>query len=64
MHNWDYDLTTGKGEEFERWKLERMINYGLGPDEKLPEKRVRQFWQRLQIAPDKRRFLELLLWKK
>jgi len=64
MQNWDYDLTTGKGPEFIRWKLERMINYGLKPDERLPVKLLKTFWKDLRIEPQRRRFLELLLWKK
>ena len=64
MHNWDYDLTTGKGDEFTRWKLERMINYGLGPHDRLPMEQLKTFWKQLKIEPARRRFLALLLWKK
>ena len=64
MYNWDYDLTTGKGDEFTRWKLERMIQYGLGPKDRLPVKQLKHFWEQLRMEPYRRRFLEMLLWKK
>lgn len=64
MNNWDYDLTTGKGAEFTRFKLERMINYGLKPNERLSIKLLKKFWKDLRIDPLRRRFLELLIWKK
>lgn len=64
MQNWDYDLTTGKGPEFTRFKLERMINYGLKPADRLPIKQLKACWKDLRIEPERRRFLEFLLWKR
>lgn len=64
MQNWDYDLTTAAGPAYTRFKLERMINYGLKPDERLPIKPLKALWKKLNIEPQRRRFLEMLLWKK
>ena len=65
MHNWDYDLTDvdQNDPKFIRWKLERLINYGLG-DEKLDRKLVKKYWPELKIEPIKKNYLQQLLWPK
>lgn len=62
MHNWDYDLKTAdkKSTKFIRWKLERLINYGLG-GEKIDKKLLKKHWKYLKLDPEKRKFLKHLL---
>lgn len=52
-------------EGYKIWKLEQMINYGLGK-EKLKEKEVKKYWQKIKarLDPHKRLLLEFLLWEK
>lgn len=45
------------------WHLERLINYGLG-DEKIDKELLKKYFKKLKIPENRRRFLELLLWKK
>jgi len=61
MHNWDYDLTTlDESDEAERWKLERLILYGLG-GEKISRKLLKKHWNKIKIPDDRRFFLSLCL---
>lgn len=61
MHNWEYDLTTlQEGDDAERWKLERLILYGLH-GEKLPAALVRKHLPLLRIPEEHRHFLSLIL---
>ncbi len=62
---WDYTKT-----EYEKqaaadpiWKLERLINYGLG-EEKIDKELLKQFLPKLRVPENRRDFLELLLWNK
>lgn len=62
---WDYNKT-----EYEKqaaadpiWKLERLINYGLG-EEKIDKELLKQFLPKLRIPENRRVFFELLLWNK
>lgn len=62
---WDYDKI-----EYDKqaaadpiWRLERLINYGLG-DEKIDKKLLKKFLPKLRISDNRRNFLELLLWNK
>lgn len=66
MYNWSVDEKTFKKnslEEYEIWKIQQMVNYGLGHD-KLDENKVRKYWSRLFIDSPTRRYLEFLLWPK
>jgi len=45
------------------WKLERMINYGM-EGEKLNRAELEKYLPQLNITPERRAFLELLLWNK
>lgn len=47
----------------EFWRLERLINYGLG-DERMDREAVRRTLPLLKIPDERRAFLELLLWNK
>lgn len=61
MHTWDYDQRTLTDDEAgQRWKLERMILYGLG-GEKLDEALLRKHLPFLNIPEDRRYFLTLIL---
>lgn len=68
MHRvWDYNP-----EELEKTKegrlklLERLINYGVYPSDKvkLPINEIKKYWTKLKIDKDRRRFLKLIIWGK
>ena len=63
MRNWSTDTTRLKknSEEYTKWKLEQMINFGLDGN-KLPEKELRRNFNTLSIDPLKKVFLKRLLW--
>lgn len=62
MHIWDYKITNKKKIPVV-WKLERLINHGLGGDKIAPQE-LRENWDKLKIDPKTREFLRLLLWPK
>lgn len=64
MYNWSVDEELMKKEDpegYQIWRLEQMINWGLG-HEKLDARLTRKHWKRLFIDPEKKRYLESLLW--
>lgn len=63
MYNWSVDEKQLKKypEQYAIWKLEQMINWGLG-GEKLDEKLLRKYWRKLFLDPIKKRYLFFLLW--
>lgn len=64
---WDYDIKKLEKSETGRIKiLERQINYGIYPSskEKISLNAIKKYWKRLEIDPDRRRFLKLLIWGK
>lgn len=63
MHNWSVDIERLKKdpEQYTVWRLEQLINFGTD-DEKISETQLRQFWDRLVLDPERRRFLGFLLW--
>lgn len=65
MYNWSVDEKQLKKypEEYKIWKLEQMINWGLG-EEKLDEKLLRKYWHKLFLDPIKKKYLAFLLWPK
>lgn len=68
MYNWSIDERQFKKadpEGYRIWRLEQMINYGE-PGERLNERLVRKYWDRLKdrIDPSYRAYLEFLLWPK
>ena len=66
MYNWSIDEKKFKKEDpegYKIWKLEQMINWGLG-GEKLNEKLVKKYWEKLFLDPESKNFLEFLLWPK
>lgn len=64
MFNWNTDTTAFKNkEEFVIWKLNQLINFGLGK-EKLNLKLVKKYWDKLYIDANRKKFLSLILWGK
>lgn len=63
MNNWSVDLRQLKKhkKQYDIWKIEQMINFGLGKD-KLDQKKVKKYWPYLKLDPHKKRFIEFLLW--
>ena len=67
VHVWDYDVKMLKKSKLGRLLLlERQINYGVYPSdkEKVKLSEVKKYWNKLNIDPNRRRLLELLIWKK
>ena len=61
---WDYDKRTlKKSKQGQILLLERLINYGPGT-EKIKLSEVEKYWNELKLWPERKRFFELLLWKK
>jgi len=66
-HVWDYDIKELKKSEYgRRLLLERQINYGVYPSdkEKIKLLDVKKYWKKLNIDPNRRRLLRLLIWNK
>jgi len=62
MYNWTVDINKLKRnkEKYEIWKMEQMINFGLN-EEKINKKKLKRFWNKLQLEPARKLFLKLLL---
>ena len=62
MFNWSTNTTQLKKSprEYKKWKLEQLINFGLGK-EKLKRSDLVTFLPMLYIDPAKRRYLQFLL---
>lgn len=62
MKNWSTDLTELKKDKvkFTAWKLEQLINFGLG-QEKIKIDELKNYWSVLDIDPAKRKFLALFV---
>ncbi len=63
MYNWSVDEKAFKKadpEEYEKWRLEQMINFGLN-GEKISEVQLRKYWDKLHLEPSRKRYLELVL---
>lgn len=64
MFNWNTNISTFKSrEEFIIWKLNQLINFGLGK-EKLNLDLVRKYWKKLYLDANRKKFLNLILWGK
>lgn len=62
---WDYDIKELKKTKSGRLLiLERMINYGPTKGEKISLSEVKKNWNKLNIDPDRRELLKLLIWDK
>ncbi len=62
MHNWDYPKTEEKNMD-QRWRLERLLNYGLNGEKIDKDILIKNFGD-LKIPEHTKAFLELLLWNK
>jgi len=62
VKNWSVDLKKLKQspEDYKIFKLEQLINYGLG-GERLSQSELLKYWDKLTIDPKKKRYLKLLL---
>ena len=62
MHNWAVDINKLKKhkKEFEIWKLEQMINYGLN-GKKINKSLAKKYLSKLNIDSHKKEFLNLLI---
>jgi hypothetical protein len=63
MYNWSTDETELKKdpEQYAIWRLEQLINYGLG-DEKISEQSLKKYWHKISMDPETRKYLKFLLW--
>lgn len=64
MYNWSVDEKQFKKEDpegYKIWRLEQMINYGLGR-EKLNAREIRRYWKKLFMDEVTRNYLRFLLW--
>ena len=62
MRNWSTDtknLRKNK-DKFAVWKLEQLINFGLGKD-KIKIDDLRKYWNILEIDPSKKEFLKFFM---
>lgn len=62
MYNWSVDEKKLKNdkEKFAIWKIEQMVNFGLF-GKKIKEKDIRKYFNKINIDPARRKFLELLI---
>ena len=61
MYNWSVDLKKIKKypEKYKIWKLEQLINFGLGK-EKLKKTDLKKYLKKLKIDSQKRKYLKFL----
>lgn len=63
MYNWTVDekrLQKNK-KAYTIWKLEQMVNFGLN-GKKINGQELKKLWDKLQLDPARKRFLQLLLY--
>ena len=65
MYNWSVDTRRLKKDKkaWEKWQLEQMINFGLR-GKKLSRSLLIKHWSKLDIDPQKKKYLRFLLWGK
>lgn len=63
MYNWNTDTKRLKQNKskYIKWKLEQLINFGLG-NEKISTNKLKKYWHKLNLDPNRKKFLEFLLW--
>jgi hypothetical protein len=65
MHIWDYRKVSDENTpETIRFRLERLINFGLEPGETIPKQELIEHFDDLKIDPDRKTYLKFLLWEK
>ncbi len=62
MKNWSTDAKELKKNKakFAVWKLEQLINFGLGK-EKIKAVELKKYWNLLDLDPDKKKFMALFV---
>lgn len=62
MYNWSVDLKAlGKyPKKYKLWKLEQLINFGLGK-EKIKRSDLKRYLEKVSIDPQKKKYLKFLL---
>jgi len=62
MRNWSVDTEkiSKDKERFAIWKLEQMVNFGLG-GKKIKKSELKKYWKIINIDPAKRKFLSLFV---
>lgn len=62
MYNWTIDENKLKKnkEKYAIWRLEQIVNFGLN-GEKIQSEELKKHWDKLQLDPARKRFLQLLL---
>ncbi len=62
MYNWSVDLKHLKKypKKFKIWKLEQLINFGLGK-EKINKQDLKKYFKYLKIDPQKKEYLSTFL---
>lgn len=65
MYNWSVDEKELKKDkkQYAIWKLEQMVNFGLG-GETLNREELKKYWKFLKLDPDKKKYLKMILWPK
>jgi len=63
MYNWNTNLSqwNKKSEPYILWKLQQLINFGLN-GEKLSLNLIKKYWSKLDLDPQRKKFLKLILW--
>lgn len=63
MYNWNVDIKELRKDkkQYTIWKIEQMVNFGLGGG-KLNRREVKKYWNQLYLDPKKKEFLRMLLW--
>jgi len=62
MYNWSVDIKFLRKfpEKYRIWRLEQLINFGLG-GEKLDKKELAENFDQLKIDPTKKKYLKFIL---
>lgn len=62
MKNWstDTEKLRNNKDEFAIWKLEQLVNFGLGK-KKIKKSELKKYWHIIDIDPFKRKFLSLFI---
>ena len=62
MYNWSVDASILKKfpEQYRIWRLEQLINFGLGK-EKIDKKELKKYFNKIRIDPLKKKYLKFLL---
>lgn len=65
MYNWSVDTKELKKDKkkFAIWRLEQMVNFGLGR-EKISREEIKKYWKFLNLDKNKKNYLKMILWPK